>query len=82
MRNLDVRIQSEDKSKSSEVRSTGSAGSFFLLHPPSDSVTLEALCPDARRGERRGISGRFGLYVARGADTTVQMIVDPRLCAQ
>src|SRR6267143_3221904 len=45
MRNLDVRIESEDKRKSSEVRSTGSAGSFFLLHPPSDSVTLEALCP-------------------------------------
>jgi hypothetical protein len=81
MRNLDVRIQSEDKRKSSEVRSTGSAGSFFLLHASSDSVTLEALCPDTRLGERT-ISGRFGLYVAPGADSTVQMMVDPRLCSR
>jgi hypothetical protein len=81
MRNLDVRIQSEDKREGSEVRSTGSAGSFLLLHPASDSVTLEALCPDTHRAQRT-ISGRFGLYVAPGADTTVQMLVDPQLCSR
>jgi hypothetical protein len=81
MRGLDVQVQSEDKGKIAATRSTGSAGSFVLLHPPSDSVTLEALCPDTHRAQRT-ISGRFGLYVGPGADTTVQMLVDPRLCSR
>jgi hypothetical protein len=80
-RNLDVRIRSEDKKKPVVVRSTGSAGEFVLLHPASDSVTLEAVCRESGQRQRT-ISGLLGLYVAPGPDTTVQLVVRPQRCAR
>jgi hypothetical protein len=79
VRNLDVRIRSEDRKKPVVVRSTGAAGEFVLLHPASDSVTLEAVCKNTGRRERP-ISGLLGLYVAPGTDTTVQLLVHPDRC--
>jgi hypothetical protein len=81
MRNQDVRIRSEDRKTASVMRSTGSLGRFSLLQQPFDSVTFEALCPDGRRNARP-ISGRSSLYLAAGSDTTLQLIVDPRLCSR
>jgi hypothetical protein len=81
MRNLDVRVRSIDRKKNSVMRSTGPTAAFLLLQPPSDSVTLEALCPNGGRG-KRAISGLLGLYVAPGADTTVQLLVYPDRCAR
>ena len=80
-RNLDVRIRREDGKKPVSVRSTGSAGEFVLLHPASDSVTLEAVCRDTGRSQRT-ISGLLGLYVAPGPDTTVQLVVRPERCTR
>ena len=80
-RNLDVRIRSEDGRRPVAVRSTGSAGEFVLLHPASDSVTLEALCKNSGRRQRTS-GGQLGLYVAPGADTTVQLLVYPDRCAR
>ena len=81
VRNLDVRIRSEDAKKPVAVRSTGRAGEFVLLHPAPDSVTLESVCRNNGR-RQRAISGLLGLYLAPGPDTTVQLVVHPERCAR
>ena len=77
VRNLDVRIRSEDRKAPLVTRSTGAAGSFLVLQPPRDSVSIEAVCP-ARENRN---SGGLALYLAPGRDTTLQLIVDPRRCS-
>jgi hypothetical protein len=79
VRNLDVRIRSEDLKKPTVSKSTGPTGSFWALQAPRDSITIESLCPKKDRSQP-AISGALALYLAAGRDTTVQLIVDPRRC--
>jgi hypothetical protein len=81
MRNLDVRIRSEDKKAPSVTRSTGPLGKFSILQSPPDSVTLEVLCPENRR-RTHGVSASTSFYLAPGRDTTLQLLVDPQSCSR
>ncbi|MFL5631690.1 MAG: hypothetical protein ACJ77T_10575 [Gemmatimonadaceae bacterium] len=80
MRNLDVRIRSEDLKAPESTGSTGSAGNLSTLLVARDSLTIQALCPNGASTQRR-VSGEMALYLAAGRDTTVQLLVDPRRCA-
>lgn len=81
MRNLNVRIRSEDKKIPAVTRSTGPLGKFSIMQSPPDSVTVEVLCPENRHGAH-AVSGRTSFYLAPGSDTTLQLLVDPRSCSQ
>ena len=79
MRNLDVRVLSEDLRNSTVSASTGQSGDFSVLQAPRDSIAIEALCPGNRR-DQTDTSGKLALYLAPGRDTTVQLLVDERRC--
>jgi hypothetical protein len=79
MRNLDVRVRSEDLKTPLLIQSTGSTGTFSLARLPNDSVAFEGLCAPNPQGERK-VSGSLALFIPPGNDTTVQLLVDPRRC--
>jgi hypothetical protein len=80
MRNLDVRVRSEDRKTPPVTLSTGQSGHFSILQPSPDSVAIEAVCPSNTR-RQSNISGRLSLYLAPGRDTTLQLLVDQRRCS-
>jgi len=81
MRNLDVRVRSEDRKVPTVVKSTGGIGKLSTVQTAPDSVTFEALCA-TKRGSQRKVGGRMSMYIAPGADTTLQLLVDPRACGR
>ena len=81
VRNLDVRIRSEDRKEPVVTKSTGAQGYFLTMQPPRDSVTIDGLCAGAT-GDQRPVSGQLALYIAPGRDTTLQLVVDPRRCSR
>ena len=81
MRNLDVRVRSEDRKVPTVVKSTGRTGKLSTVQTAPDSVTFEALCA-TNRGSQRKVGGRMSMYIAPGADTTLQLLVDPRACGR
>jgi len=81
MRHLDVRVRSEDRKVPLVVKSTAGIGKLSTVQTAPDSVTFEALCA-TKRGSQRKVGGRMSMYIAPGADTTLQLLVDPRACGR